>query len=144
MIFTVEQQLDKQTVLQSLGYGNAQPDPQTAEKLEQAAIEITKAAQPRWIWARFILEEMQLQGTAFVLEGQDIQKHLAGCKAVCLLAVTLGMQVEQQIRKAEATDMGKAVLLDTCASILVEQYADAGESALKQQAQQENLFITGR
>ena len=144
MIFDVALELDRKTVLQNLGYGDAEADPQTAEMLEEAAKEIQQAAQPRWIWGKFALQGMQLDGTAFAMQGQDIQKHLAGCGAIYLLALTLGMQVEQQIRKAEATDMGKAVLLDSCASALIEQYADAGEALLQEQAQKENLFITGR
>lgn len=144
MEFTKALTVNQNNVLQNLGYGKNLPDEQTKKKLETAAEILKKTAQPRWVWARFPLQQMEVGASGFVMQGQDIQKHLQGCTQVYLLGVTLGMQVEQQIRMAEATDMGLAVLMDACASAYIEQFAEEGQAILQELTQQENLYTTGR
>ena len=58
------------------------------------------------------------------LQGEDIKKHLQGCDEIILLAVTIGLQVDELIHRTEAADMSGAVVLDALASIAVERLCD--------------------
>lgn len=145
MVLEMKLPVNRKEILQSLGYGTQQPDEATAVEIEKAAEQMQQVVAPRWNWTRFDLAENQeLKNTGVTLEGRDIEAHLAGCHACVLFCVTLGMAVEQCIRAAEAVNMQQAVLLDSSASVLVEQYADAAEQLLLAQALEQDEFGTGR
>ena len=63
---------------------------------------------------------VELAGTSFSLEGEDIRRHLTGCKSCVLLAATIGSGIEQALRRAQVTDMARAVVLDACATAAIE------------------------
>lgn len=145
MFFTDRQPIDRHLVLQGLGYGKTQPDKHMALYLQDQCEAVMRASAPRWNYARFALRPgCVLEGPGLVLPGADIEKHLEGCHAVYLLALTLGTGIERDIRAAEATDMQKAVVLDIGASVLIEQYADAADAVLRAEAKKRGEFITGR
>lgn len=145
MFFTDRQKLDMDAVLQGLGYGQVQPDKHTMLQIRETCETVMRASAPRWNYARFTLAAgCSLEETQIPLPGKDIQKHLDGCHACYLLALTLGTGIERDIRAAEASEMTKAVILDLGASVLVEQYAQAAEDVLKKEAQKQGEFITGR
>ena len=65
------------------------------------------------------------------LKGKSIEKHLNNCHSIILMAVTLGAGVDMLLRRIQVTDMAMAVILDTGASTLVEQYCDAFEKIIE-------------
>lgn len=64
-------------------------------------------------------------------EGVSIRKHLEGCERAAVLAVTIGIGIDQLISRAQITSMAAALVLDTGASVLMEHAADAAETAMK-------------
>ena len=60
-------------------------------------------------------------GTDLILEGKAIYNHLKNANKVALLAATLGIEVERQIRKYELTDMSKSLILDACCVEYIEK-----------------------
>ncbi|MBD5093871.1 MAG: methionine synthase [Subdoligranulum sp.] len=107
--------------------------------LQRAEQTLRGAARPRAVSLRAGRE-----GLAGCLQGGDIARHLEGCDTCVLLACTLGAGVDAAQRAANAADMAYAVVLDALASVLAEQIADAAENTLREQAQAEGLFLTGR
>lgn len=72
--------------------------------------------------------------------GEDVAKHLEGCTAALLLAVTLGPGVDAQIRRAGVGDIAAGVASDALGSALAEQAAEAAEAELRQwAARQESI-----
>ena len=128
-----------------LGYGSAPPDARTAALLEEAAGEILAAATPRKTHLRFpLLPGGALRPGGPPMEGKDIAAHLEGCTEVFLLALTLGPGPDSLIRKAQATGMEKAVLLDACASAYIEHTANRAEDALRAETAEKREYLTGR
>ncbi len=82
--------------------------------------EIAAMARPGYVYKKFRIEDCPLPFLNGEL-GQDIRAHLAGCEFVVLQATTLGLEVDRLIRKAEITDMTKAVVMDALASAASEQ-----------------------
>ena len=107
--------------------------------LQRAEQTLRGAARPRAGSLRAGREEL-----AGCLQGGDIARHLEDCDTCVLLACTLGAGVDAAQRAANAADMAYAVVLDALASVLAEQIADAAENTLREQAQAEGLFLTGR
>lgn len=145
MQFTKTIPVNKPAVLRALGYGNTSPDAATAALLHKAAALVQAVACPRWAAVeQVILPGCMLKGSGLVLAGQDIALHLAGCARCVLLGLTLGAELERETRAAEAADIGLAVMLDTAASTLAEQYADMAEQQLRQEVGVRGLYLTGR
>lgn len=81
---------------------------------------------------------------AGILAGEDVAKHLEGCTAALLLAVTLGPGVDAQIRRAGVGDIAAGVASDALGSALAEQAAEAAEAELRQWAARQGKYLTGR
>lgn len=145
MLFYHRVKPDRDEVLRCLGYGKTTPDVRMLRELDRAVQTVEQHSTPRWNYARFRLTDgLKLEPVDIALPGRDIARHLQGCHACYLLSLTLGVGIEQTIRAAEASDMPQAVLLDTCASVLVEGYAAQAQEALQEEAASAGSFVTGR
>lgn len=131
-------------VLRYLGSAQTVPSPELLSQLDRAAQTLLAAVTPRLLWRSFPLEETTLIGTTLTLPGESIRSHLESCHHCILLAATLGMEAEQLIRRAQATDLSFAVLLDSCASAALESLCDQAEEHLRSQTEARGLFLTGR
>lgn len=56
-----------------------------------------------------------------IVSGNDIKSHLDGCEKAVMMCATLGNSVDRIIRVAQVADMSRAVVLDSFASVAVEQ-----------------------
>ncbi len=72
------------------------------------------------------------------MEGEDIKKHLEHAKQIIVLAATLGIAVDTEIKKYQAVDMAHAAVLDACAAAYIEAYLDA------QNLDRDGLYATMR
>ena len=103
--------------------------------------ELSAASIPKYVYKKFKIEDCPLPLLDGTL-GQDIKKHLEGCEYVALQAVTLGQEVDRLIRKAEITDMAKAVVMDALASAASEQVCREADLLLHRNSP--GLFMTWR
>ena len=97
-------------------------DAATQALLEKCAVPLLAAATPRAVWLEADLDSLTAAG---ILAGEDVAKHLEGCTAALLLAVTLGPGVDAQIRRAGVGDI-------------------AAEAELRQWAARQGKYLTGR
>lgn len=79
-----------------------------------------------------------------LLPGRDIARHVEGCTRVVLLAVTLGAQSEMLLRRERALSATDGLLVDACASSLVEQAANVLNAHIVEEATARNLAATSR
>lgn len=109
-------------------------DDRLSAMLEEAISALCAAAEPRTIWKQFPVthteEGVRLGG--LLLHGADIALHLSGCEAAVLLAATLSGSTDSLIRRAERTDMTKALLLDAVAGAAIEKLCNELEQELRQ------------
>lgn len=76
---------------------------------------------------------VSLSGTNLVLTGNSIAEHLAGCEKAVLFAATVSAGIDRLIRVTQLEDMAKAVIMDSLASVAVEQVCDKTELIIKAQ-----------
>ena len=62
------------------------------------------------------------------LEKEPYRTFLAGCSSYALVAMTLGIEIERRVRALFLSDPARAVVLDACASALVEEEGDEWEA----------------
>lgn len=83
---------------------------------------------------------VKLSGYTLSLEGNDVSAHLEGCYGVILLAATLGNSVDMLLRKTQAQDMAKAVILDSMASAAIEQVCDEAEKEIAEKLENKHFI----
>ena len=109
--------------------------------MKQRIVPLLAAATPRAVWLEADPDSLTAAG---ILAGEDVAKHLEGCTAALLLAVTLGPGVDAQIRRAGVGDIAAGVASDALGSALAEQAAEAAEAELRQWAARQGKYLTGR
>ena len=129
-------QIDRKQWMIRLGITGEMPGG-LEEQLEQAETKLLQTAVPQGVFREVGLEDFFFsdKGAAsdewLELPGNNIKKHLEGCKHAVIMAVTLGAGIDRLIRQSQVKDMAEAVLLDSGASILAEQMADVLELQIK-------------
>lgn len=119
--------INRAEALRYMGYKEA-PDERVCRAIDECEQELLKAARPQYIWRVFDImrdgKRLHLSDCDFWLEGQDIERHLAGCDKAAVLCVTLSSDTDRYIRRLEVDDSMKAVITDALANALVEQVAE--------------------
>lgn len=119
----------KKEALRYLGYKGKEPDEATYSLLCKAEKELRENASMKFCY-RLVSKSEALP----VLKGEDIKKHIEDCDRVILFAATLGVASDSLIRRAEISDMAYAIILDSVASALIEEYCDSCEEEMKKSA----------
>ncbi len=105
------------------------------EMIEEACEDARLLANPRSIWQLYDYDcqtGIVLSSPPFQISGKSIEKHLAGCEQVILLAATIGDEIEREVtRRFQNGTYTSSVLLDAAATTAVEQVADALEKAIE-------------
>lgn len=126
--------------------GAGEGDDALRRQLAAVASELTAALKPRYVYRVFDLArengDILLTGTGVRLTGATVSTMLAQCRRAALLACTLGSGFDTLLRKEQARDMGRAVMLDACGSAWVESGCNAAEEELR--ARLPGLFLTDR
>ncbi|MBQ6401977.1 MAG: methionine synthase [Firmicutes bacterium] len=138
MKLTVPRSLRREEWLNYL-HVDGEPDDALRRQMDEAERLLLGSVRPRGIYR--VLSRSQVPEDGF-----SIQKHLEGCDQSALLAVTAGTEIDALIRKWQTAGMAMALLLDTGASVLVEQIADEAEAQLEAEitARAPGRFFTPR
>ena len=127
-------ELNRSEIYRYLGYKNT-PDDIVRGIIDECEDKIISILTGAYSWDIFDIAEskdgVEVLNTELVLTGQSIKTHLTGCKKVVLLCATLGVEADKLIRQMEFKDMAKALVLDTAASVAIEQICDEAEHEIK-------------
>lgn len=149
--------LDRDEALGYLGYTGQQVDESLLGRFHALADACEQQLSPSFAWAVFPLDEERTQwgdeaenpqivlaGCGLVLAGHDICAHVRGACAVALLACTLGLPSERELRKHAAVSAADGLMYGAAASALVEACANTAESAVVAAAAQVGLHTNWR
>lgn len=138
----------QEEVLAYLGYQNQTLDPLTIQNLQEMEALLLQSVSPKAVFNHFSLfpqaEGQRLGDTDFLLLGKDIQTHLEKSSSCVLLAATLGVQVDTQLRRLQSFDMAKALIFDALATVAIEQICDQVCDILSKDAQKTKHMLTSR
>ncbi|WP_195250907.1 vitamin B12 dependent-methionine synthase activation domain-containing protein [Romboutsia sp. 1001713B170207_170306_H8] len=126
--------IENNDILTFLGYKNQKLDDSILNMINSCKEEAINLINERFIYGVYDIEEdkdIRLLNTNIVLSGESITRHLKDCNKVILFACTLGIDIERKIRLYEKIDLTKSIILDACASILVESLCDDIEKIIK-------------
>ncbi len=115
--------LDRKEVLRYLGYRGQEVTPELDGRLDAAIASCLAIGRAR---------------------ASSMRRHMAGARKVGVLAVTIGMGVERELKRLSLTDHLGQVLFDAAATTMVERAADAAEATLVGMAAREGLYTNFR
>ena len=126
--------LEKSEVLRYLGYRRKQElTPDISALVDEMILEVQNVSNARYLYQAydFTLDEanhaIHLTNTDLVLQSKQLYSHLKNAKQVVLLAATLGIEVERQVRLYELSEMTKAFVLDAACVDYIEKICDLAE-----------------
>lgn len=83
--------------------------------MDECEQEILAKSSPKYL---YIEKELPCEE---LVQGEDIKNHLDGCEKAIVMCATLGAEIDKVIRINQISDMAKAVVLDSFASVAIEQ-----------------------
>lgn len=132
-------------VYRYLGY-KGKPDDETIKQVAELSKKLGEIAEYKGVYQIFPIEikdNVLVSGTTMEMGGENIKTLLGESDRCVLMAVTIGQGVDRWIRELQVRDMSQAVIVDACASSLVEEYCNALEAELKDSLP-EGEFLTDR
>lgn len=132
-------QVDIDEALAFLGHRGQALGPDLATRIHRAAALCEAELRPRGVWQTLPWEAARL-----FLTGSDLAAHVAGCSEVVLMAATLGPESELVLRRESALGATDGLLVDACASSLVEQAANQLNRLIVEEAAARGLTTTSR
>ncbi len=117
--------LNRAEAVRYLGDASVEMNETMEQLLDTCENEVLQYAQPRYLTK---VVDLPYDG---LLEGEDIRKHLAGCERAVLVCATLGNGIDLMMRRAQVTDMSKAVVLDVLSSVAIEQVGTKVDEILR-------------
>lgn len=145
--------VDRGEVLRYLGYAGQPITPELDARIDEVVARCLATCRPRGAWRIFDVAErgerggapvISLAGTSLELAGHSIAEHLDGAVAVGVLAVTVGMGVEAELRRLSLTDPLAQVVFDAAGTAAVERAADGAEAGVVADAASRGLFCGSR
>lgn len=133
MNIAVTAPLDRKRWLAALQSGEEALDSLQVQ-MDLAEEQLLKAADPKAVYR--IMNKADIKR-----EGVSIEKHLAECEKVAVMGATLGMGIDDLIRRAQIQDMSMAVILDCGASLLIEEVCDTFQAQIDAQT---DGYLTAR
>lgn len=118
--------LNRAEAIRYLGDAKVEMNDSMQHLLDECEAEVLQNADPKYLTKVIDLPCEPL------MQGHDIQGHLAGCGRAVLMCCTLGGGIDRMLRKAQVTDMSKAVVLDVLSSVAVEQVGVKVDNIVKE------------
>lgn len=120
--------IDQKEALRYLGYVGNKPEENIQKILNECESNVLDMIDPRYIYKCFDIisnqDKIVLDNCKLELTGNDIVNHLKGCTKVILMCATLSINMDRFIRVTQITDMTKAVIIDSLASVAIEKICD--------------------
>lgn len=134
--------IDKSELLRYLGYKGQDYGERLDEEIELASRLCLELITPRSVIKKYALtnDPLGLEGTNMLLLGENIRKHLEGCKEAYIMGATVGFEVEKKVSELMQSNPLKGVLLDSASICAIESYCD--DLCEELQAQNDRLLTT--
>lgn len=123
--------------LRYMGMPVEHAEKELVDKVEATYRELAKLAQPRATYQKLSIhldeinkDKVIFENTPVVIESSDLGNLLKNSKACYVMAVTLGQDVDRQVGIKQRIDMLDAVMLDACASVMIDKVCDDLEQEL--------------
>ena len=133
---------DRREILRYLGYKKNQfPDAEVDSCISRCLEELGAVVEPRSVHRRFpiIRREGRLTIAGILFDSRSLEKHLSSCGEAVLFAATLGIGVDRLLARSQLRDLRDALVLQACATAVIEAYCDEIDQKIRSEAGRENM-----
>ena len=133
--------IDKKEVLRYLQYKNQNINEDLSNLINESIEETKKIINPKFVLRRYTIKKINkengkkqviLENGNLILESNDI------------MATTLGLDIEREIRKLTYTNLTKGVIMDACATTAIEEVCDVVQENIAKNLSSEDRYISYR
>lgn len=123
--------MNKKAILQYLGY-YGEVDEKTNALIDECILEVQHISRFKAATQEFHLSHspLCLKEMNLLINSQDLEFYFQDCSKCLVIACTLGIQIDRQIKLYEHIDMTKAVIFDAVSSRYLEECCDEYENNL--------------
>lgn len=141
--------VSRQEVLRYLGYKGQPLSGDLDARIDAITDRCLVLAKPRASLASYPVSShhqdmVELEGCTLRLVGHDIAEHLASATEVVLMAVTLGADIDRELRRLSLINTLEQVIFDAVATALVERAADAANAQVRAHAAKREAYTSWR
>lgn len=130
-----------------LGYGRNAVDDRTLTAISSSFRELEMAAGAKSIYRIFELKMTEpdiLEIGNMKISSKNLTKNMRGCHRAVMFGATLGTGADLLMKRYSITDMAKAVILQSCAAAMLEEYCDELQERIAEDLKKENLYLRPR
>ena len=143
-------QADRKEILRYLGYGKSEADETIKKLIEDCILEVERNASPKVVTRVFPFkvlfegEKELLDFQVFRTESKNLTTNLKDCEQVIFFAATLGLGIDQLIRKYSKFEMSRVVVIQAVATTLLEEYCDEQCNILSEEWEEKGFYTRPR
>lgn len=130
-----------------LGYGNHAVDDGTLALIGDSFDELRQVTGRRIVYRIFDVSFQsgcRIEIGLLVIKSRDLEKNLTGCESAIVLGATLGAETDLLIRRYSLTDMARAVVMQACAAVVLEEYLDEWQHGIRCEMEAQGLYLRPR
>lgn len=141
--------INQSEVLRYLQYRGQEIDKDLKDTIDEC-VDITKnKINPRYLSRIYPIQinkdnVVELEGTNLTLENKDIYELLKECNECVIMAATLGLEIEKEIKRHSYSDLTKGLIIDSCGTTAIEEVCDIIQDNVEKVFLEQNKFITMR
>ena len=141
--------IDREEVLRYLEYKGQDIDNNLIEIIEECRNITKDRINPRYTFRVYSIKQkykgiIELEGTNLILESNDLYEILKDCNECFLMAATLGINIEKDIKKYSCTELTKGIIIDSCATTAIEEVCDRVQNEIENNILKNGQYLTFR
>ncbi len=123
-------QADKKEILRYLGYSKSEADETVQKLIEECIVEVGRCASPKVVTKVLPVKAVSEQENEFIdfgvfsTQSQNLATNLKDCEQVIFFAATLGLGIDQLIKRYSKFEMSRVVVIQAVATALLEEFCD--------------------
>ena len=130
----------KAEVLRYLGYSGQTIGSELTELIQHCMDKCRALAKELYIYKIFPVARqtdgsLALVGSNIVLKGENASRYLTDADQCAVLAATLGVAIDNEIRVQQQMELSTSLILDACATAAIESVCDDAQAEIAQLAQ---------
>lgn len=130
-----------------LGFGKNVVDDRTFALIINSFKELEEVADRRIVYRIFSLQtesDSRIKIGNMIIDSVNLGKNLKGCQEVILFGATLGTGVDMLMKRRAVTDMASVVVLQACATAMLEEFCDKCVDEISEQFNREGKYLRPR
>ena len=141
-------EINKDEVLRYLEYKGQDISDGLKSTIDECINLIKNKINPRYMLRVYPIRvdkfSIYIQGTGIKLESRELYNLLKECDKCIVMAATLGLEAEKEIKKYSHSDLTKCIIIDSCATTAIEEVCDFIQDDLEKELLKKGEYLTTR